>query len=103
MTGFGKDKQLKEVLMAIHSDASITTTDMALLYAMIIYYTKEEHREFFQVSRSGLMEISKISSTRTYHKCIKKLIRLGYIVYTPSYHPEFGSRVSWGKMGGFKS
>ncbi|ARS40287.1 hypothetical protein CA265_11740 [Sphingobacteriaceae bacterium GW460-11-11-14-LB5] len=100
--GFGKDKKLSLILRCVHSDASITTTDMALLYAIIIYYSQAEYREIFQVSRSGLMEISKISSTRTYHKSIKKLVNLGYIVYTPSYHPKFGSMVSWGRRQDLK-
>lgn len=101
--GAGKDKRLKEILTAIHSDIHITTTDIALLHALITFYIQADQEGFFQISRSGLMRISKILSTRTYHKSIKKLIRLGYILYEPSYHPEFGSRVSWGKMGGFKS
>lgn len=93
--GAGKDKRLKEILTAIHSDIHMTTTDIALLHALMTYHIQAGQGDFFQVSRSGLMRISKILSTRTYHKSIKKLTRLGYILYEPSYHPKFGSRVSW--------
>jgi len=93
--GSGKDKRLMEILTAIHSDIHMTITDIALLHALITYYIQAGQGDVFQISRSGLMRISKILSTRTYHKSIKKLIRLGYILYEPSYHPEFGSRVSW--------
>ncbi|MDQ0965443.1 hypothetical protein QFZ20_000846 [Flavobacterium sp. W4I14] len=100
--GIGKDKRLKEILTAIHSDIHMTSTDIALLHALITYYIQDGQGDFFQISRSGLMRISKILSTRTYHKSIKKLIRLGYILYEPSYHPKFGSRVSWADGQGSK-
>jgi len=91
-----KNKKLKGILTAIHSDDCISPIDIALMYAMIMFYKQGGEKDFFQVSRSGLMKISKISSTRTYHKSIKKLMGLGYISYTPSYHPKFGSLVGWG-------
>lgn len=43
------------------------------------------------ISRDELMRISKISSTATYHKCIKELTAKEYIIYTPSYNPFKGS------------
>lgn len=39
------------------------------------------------------MHVCKISSTATYHKCIKELHQYGYITYTPSYNPYKGSLV----------
>lgn len=92
---FADNKRLNGVLIAIQADDCLTPTDMALFYAIMICYHQDGQGDFFQVSRSGLMSISKISSTRTYHKCIQKLINLGYILYTPSYHPKLGSKISW--------
>jgi two-component SAPR family response regulator len=37
------------------------------------------------------MRISKISSTATFHKCIKELSTKGYVIYSPSYNPFKGS------------
>ncbi|WP_426330070.1 hypothetical protein [Pedobacter sp. R-06] len=88
------NKNLNLVFSVINSDKRITTTDIALIYALIIYYVKGRSGDYFQVSRRGLMEISKISSTRTYHKSINNLINFGYIKYVPSYHPKLGSKVS---------
>jgi hypothetical protein len=39
------------------------------------------------------MQISKISSKATYHKCLKNLHTLGYINYQPSFNPFRGSHV----------
>lgn len=33
------------------------------------------------------MELAKISSTVTYHKCLRGLHAYGYINYRPSYYP----------------
>jgi hypothetical protein len=43
------------------------------------------------ISRDELMRISKISSTATFHKCIKELSTKGYVIYSPSYNPFKGS------------
>ncbi len=95
MIRIGKNKKVLTILETISSDINISITDTALLHALINYYMRAKHADCFQVTRSGLMKISKISSTRTYHKCIKNLIQLGFINYTPSYHPTNGSKVSW--------
>ena len=39
------------------------------------------------------MRISKICSKATYHKCLKNLHSLEYIIYEPSYNPYKGSLV----------
>lgn len=87
--------KFKQIVHLINSDNRVSSTEMALLYGLIIFYVRGKFHSNFQVSRSGLMQISKISSTRTYHKSINNLITLGYIEYHPSYHPKLGSMVSW--------
>lgn len=86
---------MQRVLRAVSADSRITVTDIALLFALVIYHLRGNSVDHFQVSRSGLMNISKISSTRTYHKSIRNLMVLGYIHYMPSYHPRLGSMVCW--------
>ena len=43
------------------------------------------------ISRDELMRISKISSTATYHKCMKDLTEREYVIYKPSFNPFKGS------------
>jgi hypothetical protein len=41
-----------------------------------------------------MMRGSKISSTATFHKCIKDLQRLGYLDYNPSFNPYSGTSIT---------
>jgi hypothetical protein len=48
--------------------------------------------EFF-VIRDEVMQLSKIGSKSTYHRCIKELNHWKYIVYFPSHNPYRGSKI----------
>ncbi len=50
-------------------------------------------------SRPAIMSASKISSSATYHKCIRDLHDFGYIKYIPSHHPVLGSLAFLQVMG----
>lgn len=39
------------------------------------------------------MQLAKIGSIGTYHKCIKELMAFGYLLYQPSYHPGIRTQV----------
>jgi len=39
------------------------------------------------------MNLAKIKSFATYHKCIKELHNAGFIIYSPSYNPYKGSLI----------
>ncbi|WP_230392497.1 hypothetical protein [Flavobacterium sp. LC2016-01] len=39
------------------------------------------------------MELSHVNTLPTYHKYFKQLQDLGYIKYSPSYHPGYKSEV----------
>ena len=45
------------------------------------------------VTRRELMEVSRLTSKATYHRCVRELERFGYIQYQPSFNPFLGSRV----------
>lgn len=75
----------------IMNDSNLLTSQISLIMALY-YYSHSSNFSFpFQVSRRKLMAFSKIRSISTYHRCIKSLIRLGYIDYIPSYHPLLAS------------
>ncbi|RBQ08983.1 hypothetical protein DRW42_07175 [Pedobacter miscanthi] len=83
----------------VSRDSRLTTVDFGLFSAMLICWKKNGFENPFSISRSRLMLISKICSTKTYHKCLRSLQECGYIIYRPSYHPTLGSKVFLGSIG----
>lgn len=82
-------------LKIIVNDTRLNVWHMALLFALVqIAYLQNEHR-ILRVSRSRLMTLSHINTLPTYHKYFKQLQDLGYIKYTPSYHPGYRSTVEF--------
>jgi len=69
------------------------SSHISLLMALFYYSDSNAPEISFQVSRPKLMCFSRIRSIATYHKNIKDLVDYGYIVYTPSWHPQRGSQI----------
>lgn len=77
---------------------NILASHISLYSAILCYFNKEGDLESsFHVNRRELMRLSKLSSTATYHKCMKDLVKYDFIIYEPSYHPQLGSQVSLSK------
>lgn len=85
--------KLNLLLLKISVDQKLYPSHCFLLIALFSIYQKQNYIMPFQISRKKLMGLSKIHSIATYHKCIKDLVNLGYILYEPSYHPLKGSEV----------
>ncbi len=49
--------------------------------------------EIFHINRGEVMQLSKVGSKSTYHRCIKELNHWSYIVYFPSHNPYKGSKI----------
>jgi len=62
---------------------------MALFQLWNIY----RFQEIFSIHRGEVMEMAKIGSRDTYHKCLKNLNEWKYIDYLPSHNPYKGSRI----------
>ncbi|MDO3643733.1 hypothetical protein [Mucilaginibacter sp. L3T2-6] len=77
------------------TDGRMLATHVSLFTALFICWHRSEFNSPFAVNRRELMNLSKIASIATYHKCIKELDRFGYIRYQPSYHPKNGSLIYW--------
>lgn len=75
----------------IMNDHNLLTSQLGLIMALYYYSHSSNLCLPFQVSRRKLMAFSKIRSISTYHRCVKTLVRLGYIDYVPSYHPLLAS------------
>jgi hypothetical protein len=84
---------LKQIYQIVGKDDRVTTWHMAICVAILFLLQNSGRRNLLQTSRKRLMEVSKIRSIVTYHKCIKDLVKFGYIEYEPSYDPALGSSI----------
>lgn len=80
------------VLEAVKSDDRLSCYHISL-YTALLYYGKGITQFPFHASRRKLMGFSRIKSGATYHKCLRELVRYGYLDYHPSFHPQQGSRI----------
>ena len=94
-TKINEFKMYDDRAMKIKKDPRLFISHSSLYSALFICFQQNGGISPFPISRRMLMSYSNIASTATYHKCINKLVDLGYIVYSPSYHPVKGSMIEW--------
>ncbi len=85
---------LIQFLQKVTGDPNLSPTHISLLFALLCDWTQNSGQSC-NITRNKIMAHSKIRSTATYTRCIYDLKNWGYIEYTPSYHPAFGSRVDF--------
>ena len=67
--------------------------------ALFQLWNNNRFKEVFYVNREEVMQLSKIGSKSTYHRCVKELNHWKYIVYFPSHNPYKGSKIKMTKFG----
>lgn len=85
--------QIFDCLFIYMDDPKLNVWHLALLAAILRLGCRQGERQRIKVSRSKLMQLSHINTLPTYHKYFKQLQDLGYIKYSPSYHPGYKSEV----------
>jgi hypothetical protein len=86
--------QLNIFLQRVMSDVQLRASHVSLYAVLCQMWISSGCQSSFSISRSRIMKLARIKSTATYHKVIHQLIKCGYILYNPSYHPVKGSKVS---------
>lgn len=86
---------LTDFLDVIHKDPKISITHIGLYASLLGLWKKANFPERFEVYSHQVMPIAKISSSATYHKCIRELCAYGYIIYSPSFKKNQGSRIGF--------
>lgn len=76
---------LKRFLNSVAENPKILASHISLFSAILC--CRKCGSDTFIVSRRRLMELSKLRSTATYHKCLKDLIQSDFLEYKPSYSP----------------
>ena len=86
-------KHLTGFFEKVAVDRTLNPTHISLYIALFQFWNCNRFKNPISINRDEIMRISKISSKGTYHKCLKNLHSLGYIIYEPSYNPFKGSHV----------
>jgi len=86
-------EQIIDQLSIYMDDPKLNVWHLALLAAILSLGCRQGERKRIKVSRSKLMKLSHINTLPTYHKYFKQLQEIGYIKYSPSYHPRYRSEV----------
>ena len=68
-------------------------THVSLYMALFQLWNITRFAEVFYINRQEVMQLSKIGSKSTYHRCLKDLNNWEYIVYLPSHNIYKGSKV----------
>ena len=84
-------KHLTGFFEKVSADYDLNPTHISLYMAIFQLWNQNRFQNPISISRDELMRISKISSTATYHKCMKDLTERGYVIYKPSFNPFKGS------------
>src|SRR5665648_799066 len=72
----------------------MTPYHISLYLALFQQWNLERFADHFAISRSEMMQVSRIGSVNTYARCMKELEQWGYIRYAPSSNLHTGSRVA---------
>ncbi|KRD09122.1 hypothetical protein ASE21_14840 [Flavobacterium sp. Root901] len=88
-----KEKQIMWYLSIYINDPVLNVWHLSILTAILGLGYRQGERRKIKVSRSKIMQLSHVNTLPTYHKYFKQLQDLGYIKYTPSYHPGYKSEV----------
>ena len=77
-------RHLNAFFSVVRCDKRLTSSHVSLYMALFQYWNFNRFQNPFPVYRDTMMQLSKIGSKNTYHKCIKELHLASYIVYHPA-------------------
>lgn len=86
-------KQLNGVFTQFSKDSRLNPTHISLYIALFQIWNDYHFKESFYINRAEVMDLSKLGSKTTYHRCIKELSHWKYILYEPSHNPYRGSKI----------
>ncbi len=85
-------KSLSDFFYAIETDPRISATHICVYVALLEFWHRGRSSPI-KIFSYQLMKLAKISSGKTYFKCINELSQYGYIHYEPSFNNKRPSNV----------
>ena len=92
-------KHLNAVFLLFSKDKRLNPTHICLYMGLFQLWNNYHFPINFYINRDEVMQLSKIGSKTTYHRCIKELHQWNYLLYLPSYNPFHGSKIKLFNFG----
>jgi hypothetical protein len=86
-------KPLTAFFNAIEKDGRISNTHIGIYAAILQYWKMNDFINPIEAFSYEMMEVARVSSPSTYHKCVRDLHDFGYIRYDPSFKHNQRSKV----------
>jgi hypothetical protein len=86
-------KPLSDFFTAIENDYRISITHVGVYVALLQFRVGKGFINPILAYRHEIMNIAKISSPKTYYKCMRELSEYGYIKYEPTCKRNQGSKI----------
>jgi hypothetical protein len=86
-------KHLTGFFNKINYETNLNPTHISLYLALFQCWNVNRFKNPTGISREEIMKASKIHSKATYHKCMKELELLGFMVYNPTFNPHSCSNI----------
>ena len=86
-------KPLSDFFKAIENDYRISITHIGIYVALLQFRAGKGFANPIQAYRYEIMDIAKISSPKTYYKCMRALNEYGYIKYNSTRKRNQGSTI----------
>ena len=91
-------RHLNDFFVMVRSDKRLACSHVSLYLALFQHWNYNRFSNPFPVYRESLMDLSKIGSKNTYHKCIKDLHETKYIFYHPSASRFLPVKISMSRL-----
>ena len=92
-------KQLNAAFEKFYTDNRLNPTHISLYMGLFQEWNNSRFASEFFVNRRDLMNVAKIGSKSTYHRCVVDLDKWGYLSYLPSNNPYKGSKIKMSILG----
>ena len=92
-------KQLNAAFEKFYYDDRLNPTHISLYMALFQEWNSSRFAKDFFVNRRDLMQVAKIGSKSTYHRCVTDLDTWEYLCYFPSNNPYKGSKIKMAIIG----
>ncbi|MFV8355487.1 transcriptional regulator [Flavobacterium sp. XS1P32] len=86
-------KHLTGFFNKINYEPNLNPTHISLYLALFQCWNVNRFKNPTGISREEIMKASKINSKATYHKCMKELELLGFLIYNPTFNPHSCSNI----------